>query len=59
MALGGASHDYYVTVCEVETDGFCGVVSIFEVEFSGGCRSAGHHKHPFPLPHKTPILSIS
>jgi hypothetical protein len=29
MALGEASHDYYVTVFEVEADGFCGVVSVF------------------------------
>jgi hypothetical protein len=36
VALGGTPHDHYVTVFEVEADGFCGVIKVFEVEFSGG-----------------------
>ena len=39
MALGGASHNYHVTVFEVEADGFCGVITVFEVEFSGGSQT--------------------
>ena len=42
VALGGASHDYYVllrAVLKIEADGFCGVITVFEVELSGGSQT--------------------
>jgi hypothetical protein len=39
VALGGTPHDHYVTVFEVEADGFCGVITVFEVELPGGSQT--------------------